>query len=111
MDTWPAVIHSSAATALLFERVFDIVDRVIRFRFERGVAASRARYVEATERLRLAQAAWLAAGVPVEVVDGTIPRWTAQQQAATERLAAAWAELSYRRRQWEAALRDLGHQR
>jgi hypothetical protein len=84
---------------------------VIRSRFERGIAGARARYIDATVRLERAMAAWHAAKVPVRVVDEAIPGWTAEQLAATERVAAAWAELVRRRRQWDEVLRELGHQR
>lgn len=84
---------------------------MIRSRYGRGVAATRARYVAATVRLDQAMRAWRAAAVPVEVVQEAVPVWTAEQTAVVERVAAAFAELVACRREWDAVLRDLGYER
>jgi hypothetical protein len=84
---------------------------MIRSRYGRGVDAARARYVAATLRLEEAIRVWRTAAVPVEVSQDSVPVWTAEQAAAAEQVAAAFADLVARRREWDAMLRDLGYQR
>jgi hypothetical protein len=84
---------------------------MIRSRYDRGVAATRARYVAATARLREAMRVWWAAAVPIDVSQESVPAWTAEQAAAVEQVAAAFADLVARRREWESLLRDLGYER
>jgi hypothetical protein len=71
------------------------------------MVATRVRYVEATVRLERALADWQSAAVRLEA---GVP-WTPDQLTATENVAAAWAELVRRRREWDAVLRELGYQR
>jgi hypothetical protein len=84
---------------------------MIRSRYGRGVDAARTRYVAATHRLEEAIGVWRAAAVPVEVAEGSVPVWTAEQAAAAERVAAAFADLVASRQEWDETLRDLGYQR